>query len=389
MKLFVSILFFSLTVFSQNPDSLLFLQESPKYSIKGYVRELPNLRISHNFSDAWFDNILNNRLNFRAFPAENITLSFEIRNRILAGQTIKNSPFVVEFLEDDPARLDMMWVPVSWDWGLLHVHVDRLYADWQFKQWQVRIGRQRINWGINLASNPNDLFNTYSFFDYDYEERPGNDAIRIQRYTGMLSRIELAVSPAEKLNESVAAALYSFNRKGYDIQLLSGYYFNRIAVGTGWAGSIKTSGFKGEITYFHDIEVTEGRKPDNIVVAVSADHNFENSIYVLGEFLYNQRGGRLINNINFISSPLRADNLSLARYQVLNQIAYPLSPIINFSVATIVYPTDLSFFISPNLNWSVMRNLDASFLLQHFNGRKESLLRYAGTTVAGGLRWSF
>lgn len=33
-----------------------------------------------------------------------------------------------------------------------------------------------------MAWNPNDWFNTYNYFDFDYEERPGTDAIRVRVY---------------------------------------------------------------------------------------------------------------------------------------------------------------------------------------------------------------
>ena len=59
----------------------------------------------------------------------------------------------------------------------------------------LRIGRQRINWGVNLAWNPNDLFNAYSLIDFDYQERPGSDAIRFQYYMGDLSVLNLQYNP--------------------------------------------------------------------------------------------------------------------------------------------------------------------------------------------------
>ena len=34
-------------------------------------------------------------------------------------------------------------------------------------------GRQRINWGQTFVWNVNDVFNAYSYFDFDYKERPG------------------------------------------------------------------------------------------------------------------------------------------------------------------------------------------------------------------------
>ena len=53
--------------------------------------------------------------------------------------------------------------------------------------------RQRINWGQTLVWNPNDIFNAYSYFDFDYIERPGSDAIRLQYYPDYSSAIEMAV----------------------------------------------------------------------------------------------------------------------------------------------------------------------------------------------------
>jgi hypothetical protein len=61
------------------------------------------------------------------------------------------------------------------------------YLDYTAGKWQFRVGRQRINWGVNLVWNPNDVFNSFSYFDFDYEERPGSDAVRVQYYTGTTS----------------------------------------------------------------------------------------------------------------------------------------------------------------------------------------------------------
>ena len=68
---------------------------------------------------------------------------------------------------------------------------DRLFIEWNKEKWNIRIGRQRINWGINLAFNPNDIFNAYNFLDFDYEERPGVDAARVQYYYGSFSGLDL------------------------------------------------------------------------------------------------------------------------------------------------------------------------------------------------------
>ena len=102
-----------------------------------------------------------------------------------------------------------------------------------------------MNWGVNLISNPNDLFNQYSFYDFDYPERPGSDAVRVQRFLGFNSRMEVAVRPASDLEQSVAAFLYAFGARGYDIQLMGGYYRERFVAGAGFAGDFRGSRNQG------------------------------------------------------------------------------------------------------------------------------------------------
>ena len=98
--------------------------------------------------------------------------------------------------------------------------------------WELTIGRQRINWGVNLAFNPNDLFNAYSLIDFDYQERPGVDAVRFQYYGDDMSSFEGAVQIGNSLDSSLIAGLWKFNKWKYDFQFLAANYFKDIAVGT-------------------------------------------------------------------------------------------------------------------------------------------------------------
>ena len=101
--------------------------------------------------------------------------------------------------EQDDGLVDMSWVWLSENSFFGHTMIDRFYLSWRTDNWRVRLGRQRVNWGINLVSNPNDLFNVYSFFDFDYVERPGADAVRAQHYLDGMSSLEVAVSPAYRI----------------------------------------------------------------------------------------------------------------------------------------------------------------------------------------------
>jgi hypothetical protein len=237
------------------------------------------------------------------------------------------------------------------------------------------------------VSNPNDLFNIYSFYDFDYPERPGSDAVRIQYFIDWASRIEIAYSPAREARKTVAAGLYTFNTKGYDVQLITGYYQNNWAVGGGWAGSIRQTGFKGELMAFFDLDDASGASSTNIVAALSADHMLDNSLFLIAEVLYNKNGGR--DQFLLLGEQLTADNPSYSRYQLTGQANYPFSPILSGSFAAIYYPDESAAFLSPSLNWSVLQNVDFNILSQMFIGSSDSAFSTAGNVIAGSLKWHF
>jgi hypothetical protein len=357
--------------------------------MQGYVKEMPSVSFVGDFDQAYVDNLLHNRLNFRWQINQEWRAVFELRNRIFSGDTPKGNPFFGEMIGQDNGFLNLSKVWKLADHSYLHSMSDRLYVQWGNQDWQIRLGRQRINWGINMVSNPNDLFNTYSFFDFDYEERPGADALRIERYLGGMSRIELAFSPAEHISGAVAALLYGTNIKGYDVQLITGYFKNRLAIGGGWAGSLGGTGFKGEATYFYDIELVDSIPSSNIVAAISFDHLFGGGLYVVTEALYNGGNRRQpINALQFLQ-PLRPDNISFSEFSLTGSAMMPFSPIFSGNLALMYFPDMGAVFAMPGFSWSVITNLDMSFVAQAFKGREDSLFAQGGLACYLGLKWSF
>ncbi|MEX0685825.1 MAG: hypothetical protein WD267_02220 [Balneolales bacterium] len=366
-------------------------QLGDKLNLKGYVQGMPlwinaDLPEPYDAGSLW-ELRLQNRLDLQYYISENWTFSWEMRTRFFTGDLVRDIPFYAESIDIDQGYFNFSWLIADQDNWMMHYIPDRLYLDWTKSDWSVRIGRQRINWGINNFTNPNDLFNIYSFYDFDYPERPGTDAIRIQRYTGAFSRWELAVSPGREIDNSVAALMYAFNTKGYDVQVLGGYYHDRLAIGGGWAGSISQTGFKGEVMLFSDLVEDNGNETANIILTVSADHMFSNSIYLLVEALYNQRGGQ--DTFLLIGERLSADNPSFSRYQLTGQVNYPFSPILNGTLAAGVYPDEEAAYLSPSFTFSMLQNLDLMLLAQIFAGSEESAFANAGNIIAGSITWSF
>ncbi|MCH8569517.1 MAG: hypothetical protein LAT67_14690 [Balneolales bacterium] len=359
----------------------------------GYVQVLP-LRISADLPEPFGEEVfweyrLQSRLELRWRATDNLEFNAQGRARLFAGDLVQNFPGYASVIHTDDGYVNLSWMAIENDDMLLHLIPDRLYADWSAGDWNIRAGRQRVNWGINTITNPNDLFNIYSIYEFDYPERPGTDAVRVRYFLNWASRIEFAAAPSSHgIRQSVYAGMYGFNARGYDIQFITGYYQNRLAMGGGWAGSISDTGFKGEIMAFYDAETPEfGDREVSVVAAVSADHMFDNGLFIIAEGLYNSRGG--LEEFGLLGQPLSADNPSISTWQLSGIFQYQFTPLLNGSLSAIWYPDESGLFLSPSVDYSLTQNTDAMLLAQFFIGADDSPLANAGNVIAFSVKWNF
>ena len=376
---------------AQNEDSLM--TDGRKWEMKGYLKDMLSVTHIPDLDSTLVDNLLHNRVNFHWFPSEKFSFNLEVRNRILKGNLVKGLyPFYSDIIDAGNDYFKLSWIPVDRQEILIHTMIDRAWITLNPGEWEIRLGRQRINWGTNLAWNPNDWFNAYNFLDFDYEERPGSDAIRVTRYIGFASSLEFAAKMADHVDEEVAAFLYKFNRKGYDIQVLSGIVQGSVAVGTGWAGNIKNAGFKGEISWFHPYR-NFADSTSSLTGAISADYSFQNSFYLLGSYLYNSNGlNSLPANAAFLGSTqiLSAKNLMPFRHSTLIMTSYTPHPLVSTGLSIMMFPGDNALFLNPTLGFSLRENLDLGLFGQFF--LNESAFGKYGLRSNSGfvrIKWSF
>ncbi len=362
-------------------------EDEKNWWIRGYVKDLLSMNIADDSIN--FDNLIHNRLNFKWFPNDHLNVHFEVRNRIFWGETIKEIPNYGNLIDTNDDYLDLSVMTENKSL-LFHSMIDRAFVEWYNQKWEVRFGRQRINWGINLVWNPNDLFNAYSFFDFDYEERPGSDALRIKRYTGVASSLEFAVNAADDFDEMVIAGLWKWNKWSYDVQVLTGKTQEDITFGFGWAGNIKTAGFKGEVTYF--IPYTTGS--ESLLATIMADYSFQNSLYLAGSFLYSSGADvnpGLQQSVNLFSQErLTAKNLSPFRYASFLQVSYSVHPLVIVSASTIYYPNKRDpLFINPGISFSMKPNFDIDLISQLYFDRHLDDYEAQAKLVFLRAKWSF
>jgi len=379
-----------------------FSQETadPKWQFRGYLKSLQATTFvpSGLFplplpTDKFMSNdmLLHNRLNFKWFPSEHFTLTAEVRNRVFWGDQVRFAALLGQnYLDQVNQGSDDFF---DWSAGrqndngyALHTTLDRFYGEFYKGNWEVRLGRQRVNWGIGTIWNPNDIFNAYNFTDFDYEERPGSDALRVKRYLGVNSSIEIAAKAARDWEDFTGAALMKFHTGTYDWQVLAGVFQNNTVLGGGWAGNLGTASFKGEATWFHPLEDS---LKSSFALTLGVDYTLASQLYINGGILFNSLGAVSQDATEIFAFELSARNLYPYRYSVLVQAGYPFTPLFNGALIVVYSPGGAhAMFLNPVLTYSLAQNWDLDLVGQILFQKEE---KFKSPVQAGFLRvkWSF
>ena len=330
-----------------------------------------------------WQNITQLRLNLFMYPENNITTSIQTRSLLVYQD---NSQLLRKF-QSELNTGGSYYFDLKYDWldeenvyGFSEI--DRLYLDWTYNDWDVIFGRQRIAWGTCLVWNPTDLFNPFDILDFDYEERPGADALQIQYYTGSLSQFNVAMTPGRTRYDVVYAGRYTTNNWNYDFNFIAGWQLNSLRLAISWAGEIYDGGFRGEVLYtnpnieYTTIDIDFSTPPFSYrtedvnypywTIVLSYDYTFRNSFYIHTEYIYNGLG-TTENAASRRLDIIYTGELTPARQSIFQQFAYQITPLLRGDFFIIFNPNDKSWLAAPSLSYSVATNWDL-FLLAFPSG---------------------
>lgn len=344
-------------------SELLLSQNEKSVVLNGYLTSMQSSMFDSLSGSFMNENLLHNRLNFKAYVGENITFSAELRNRLFTGDMVRQGKNYADMIEADDGWVDMSWNIIEKQSFLFNTTIDRLWIDFHFNNFQVTAGRQRINWGQTFIWNPNDIFNTYSFFDMDYIERPGSDAVRLQFFPSSSSAAELAVK-MDSNNDLTAAAFYRFNLWSYDIQFLAGIVNGEdMVIGSGWSGAIGTISFRGEISWFNGFI----NNANTLLITTGFDKIFKDNSMAQIQFMY-CNNPLLLNDFNsFYSGNLSSKDLAFSEFSAFGQYTWALTPLFNITLAGMWFPDLDGYFVGPSIGYSLAENIDFSLIWQHFD----------------------
>jgi hypothetical protein len=358
-----------------------------KPDISGYIGEMPSalyVRMLRQ-TDHYWENLVHNRLNFSWQMSDCWRLDVGMRNRFLTGSDYLVQPAETSF--------DKGWIDASWNIisnnnnsnsngsngssssnnsnsknrpvpYLFNIALDRFFLTFEKDRWRLQLGRQRINWGQTFVWNPNDLFNVYSFFDFDYPERPGSDAFRATFYNSETASTELAAA-LNHYGKATAALMHHRTWHNTDIQALAGIFeASDLVIGGALTSDFNGLNLRAEASLFQPYN-----RDSTATVAVSAgaDYVFPNSLMLQAEALYNnvRQTGNLMSMLS--AATLSPKTLSVSEWNLFAQASYPFNPRLNAALSAMYFVDIKSLYSGLSIDYSLKQNLDLSAIIQNFN----------------------
>lgn len=334
-----------------------------KWTLNGYIKNLQSLSFDKHFDHLLAGDLIHNRINVKWKPIDEITAAIEWRNRFFWGDEVKNTPGFTRLLRNGHEWLNLSVVWISKSNFVLQSNIERLWMEVRKPHWNVRLGRQRINWGITTTWNPNDIFNTYSFLDFDYEERPGSDALKFQYLFKDFSNIEIAISPMGNSNKSITAVRYFINKWGYDFQMIAGLYQNTFTTGLGWAGNLGNIGYKGEGQAF----IHKKDSGTYFNYSLEFNHAFKKGWYISASVLHNTRGiSKPVDDWSKIDFRISPKNLMPAAWSIITAGSKEITPLFSGNISLVYSPGINLFILYPSLKYNIAANVDVDLIWQSF-----------------------
>ena len=410
------------------------LEPAKSWDLDGYIKYMGTYT-SPDGSSGISDHLLHQRFNFEYRFDSELRINVSMRNRLFYGDSAE-VPGYGDLIGSDPGFWDMSTTWLDNNGWVGNTQFDRAYIDWHPSEfaggdWQARVGRFRINWAMSTLWNPNDIFNAYSIYDVDYEERSGADAVLISRNLGFASSLDFVYNPNQDRKLTSYAMRYLSNYASWDLQFLIGKSGFDHVVGAGFAGDISGAGFRGEFSYFdpqydywpvEDVAAynataifsslnipsanasiinTSGvfngfsaesqRLVATSVSTVEMDYSFTGprSWMVRGSVLHISNPTESDSALLYLNLPLTARTLSFTSWTGYLELGFDVSPLSRITISSSFYD-DGSYFIGANMSYSLANEWSLLMVAQRFDGSSGSLFGVTPSTLGYmQLKWSF
>ena len=317
------------------------------------------------------------RLGVETRPNDNVLIGANINAQQYWGKTSWNlfdfvpgyteNGYTMNFVLPDTIMLDNMYMRIS------------------FPLLDLTLGRQQISPGVGYAWNPTDIFNHKSLMDPSYEQT-GVDVIRLYMPLGNRSSFNSIIQPSDNFGSSTVqfALGAGWGRFDFGMNLTKQFASSnttpilgdpfveeRFLLGGSMVGEVLGWGVWTELAYnkliatafppWSSIAYPEVHKPYSEIL-IGLDHTFDNSVYLLAEFLHNEHGvGKLSDlTVNDYLVNLGGSTHSLMQDYGFFYLMLPPMDYITLSALAIANFNANSGTIAPQFDWNAFENTNIS-----------------------------
>ncbi len=284
------------------------------------------------------------------------------------GNLIRQPEFALVRDRQAAAWFDLHAVPldekhVYWDTSLYRASVS-------FRKGglSLTLGRQRIGWGTARFWSPADAFNPLSPLQLEPEERQGVDGAYLEWNFSGNWICAAAVLPQKRFSDGAVAARLATTAGGWDIAGFLGRFERDWMGGVEAAGQWGGAGLRAEATY----RKRDPRRPENDAFrfTAGADYAFANTLYIVGEYFYNQ--GQPALGPGFSPAALlrfTTEIFTLNRHFLSGGAGYDVTPLFRVEAYAVVDLAGAGVFFQPQALYNLTPNTDLRAGAQLFASR--------------------
>jgi len=344
------------------------------YSLLGETRPNP-------FDETLWQNMTSQRFNFNWRINNNFNIYISSRTNFSIGNST-----ILKMIKatstDDYNLMKLSYSLVDKDDKWLGVALDRLALRWAADDFEITLGRQRINWGNTILWNPNDIFDSSPVINFTYPEKMGCDAVRATFYHSEVATSEIALS-ADRDGSPTAALFHRNNFRKLDYQFLGGVYKGHyLFAGGGFTTELKHVNIRFEGSYFRDFRKV-GDKRDIVQIAMGIDKIFSNNLILQTEVLYTNKPYD-ISDVLFSYVPKRQSvrELTTSSWSFAGQLYYPFSNLFSINSLVAYFHDQKAFLVGAEMSYQIFKNFELSLMVGAFDytlGQSYSMDGLAGT----------
>ncbi len=315
------------------------------------------------------------RLDIESRPSDNILIGANFIAQKYWGKTNWN---VYDFIPGyaDTELEDYYALPDT-------LFLDNVYMKIAFPWLDLTLGRQQISPGVGYAWNPTDIFNKKSLMDPSYEQT-GVEVIRLDIPISNRTTFGVIVQPSQTLKTSTQQYTLSSGVGSFDFSLTSSYQkqqdLNSTILGHDYIYERQLHGgsiigeFLGWGVWTEFAQNVINEQPpifsssliapdmDFTEYVIGVDHTFDNSIYLLGEYLHNGFGIAKKEDLTLYEyfPSLLGETHSLMQDYGFVYIMHPTFDYITLSSLVIASFNDKSGTVAPQLDWNAFEDTNIS-----------------------------